>query len=159
MMYCFACCLLLPFGVIAQTKQPSSSHGTFVEATDKKPLIYAWVQHRPTYPQNGKRGALLYLAKHVRLPEEVRAGRVEGLVFVEFVVDAVGQVQAPRVIKGLSPATNAEALRVIQSLPNWLPGRESGIPVAVYVTLPVTFSTKPYKLPDNVKDLSSIPEH
>ncbi|OUJ71660.1 energy transducer TonB [Hymenobacter crusticola] len=152
MPYYLACCLsLLPFTVVAQ-------RGTSAKATGQKPVVYAWVQHMPTYPKGGKRGALLYLAQHVRLPEEVKTGRVDGLVFVEFVVSEKGQVQAPRVQKGLSPATNAEALRVIQSLPNWLPGREKEVPVAVSMTLPVTFSREPYKLPKNVEDLSGIPE-
>ncbi|WP_324673200.1 energy transducer TonB [Hymenobacter sp. GOD-10R] len=144
--------MLLPFTIVAQTKQL----GTSAKASSQKPVIYAWVQHMPTYPNGGKRGALLYLAKHVRLPEEVKAGRIDGLVFVEFVVNEIGKVQAPRIQKGLSPATNAEALRVIQSLPAWRPGRESGVPVAVSVILPVSFSREPYKLPKDVDDLFSI---
>jgi TonB family protein len=91
------------------------------------------VEEQPV-PAGGMDG----LQARVRYPEEARRSRIEGRVFVQFVVDRQGQVVAPRVIRGVHPALDAEALRVFRATP-FTPGRQDGKRVCVQVSLPLSF--------------------
>ena len=80
-----------------------------------------------------------YIARHVQYPEESEKNKVEGKVYVQFVIDTAGNVVEPKVIRGVSPELDAEALRVIREMPAWKPGMQRGKPVRVSFTLPVIF--------------------
>jgi protein TonB len=67
------------------------------------------------------------------------ANKVTGTVFVSFIVNANGSVSDAQVLKGIGNGCNEEALRVVQRMPNWLPGKQSGQPVAVRYSLPIRF--------------------
>jgi protein TonB len=58
---------------------------------------------------------------------------------VNFVVERDGSITQAKVIKGIDPLLDAEALRVVNGMPKWLPGRQAGMVVAVKYTIPVTF--------------------
>lgn len=80
-----------------------------------------------------------YLAQHVRYPEEAEKNGIGGMVYVQFVIDTTGKVVEPKVIRGVSPELDAEALRVVSEMPAWKPGMQRGKPVRVSFTLPVIF--------------------
>lgn len=80
-----------------------------------------------------------WLAEHIRYPEEARKGGKQGRVVVKFVVDRTGAVKEPQIIKSVDPALDAEALRAVQEMPAWIPGREGGKAVSVYYNLPISF--------------------
>ena len=80
-----------------------------------------------------------YLAQHVRYPEEAEKNGIGGMVYVQFVIDTAGNVVEPKVIRGVSPELDAEALRVVSEMPAWKPGMQRGKPVRVSFTLPVIF--------------------
>ena len=82
-----------------------------------------------------------YLAQHVRYPEEAEKNGIGGMVYVQFVIDTTGKVVEPKVIRGVSPELDAEALRVVSGMPAWKPGMQRGKPVRVSFTLPVQVST------------------
>ena len=95
------------------------------------------VQIKPEYAAG--QFALQQYLKDVRLPAEVREGRVGGTVYVSFVVRPDGRLTDTFVTRGLSAATNAEALRLVQAMPRWRPGRRNEEAVATRYALGVQF--------------------
>jgi TonB family protein len=85
-----------------------------------------------------------YMKNNLKYPVEAQKNKVEGRVIVRFVVDKDGTIKDVEIKRGLSSETDAEAVRVINAMPKWVPGRQKGEAVAVYFTLPIL-----YKLPDN----------
>ena len=85
-------------------------------------------------------GAANYISRNVQYPLDARRARQEGAVLMAFVVNAEGAVTDVRVTKGLFPSLDAEARRVIESMPPWRPGTRAGQPAAVpFSDVPVTF--------------------
>lgn len=80
-----------------------------------------------------------FLEKNVKYPKEAREKKIEGKVFVSFVINKEGEVINPRVIRGVNKFLDNEALRVVGLMPNWKPGTQRGIPVTVSYTIPVIF--------------------
>jgi protein TonB len=80
-----------------------------------------------------------YFAKHIKYPTIARENRIEGRVILRFVIDANGDVQNAKVLRGVSGGCSEEALRVLKNMPKWKAGRHSGRNVKVNFTLPVTF--------------------
>ena len=72
-------------------------------------------------------------------PEEAVKNGIEGIVYVQFVVDKDGKIVEPKVVQGVCPELDAEALRVVSGMPAWKPGMQRGKPVAVSFVLPVVF--------------------
>jgi TonB family protein len=106
---------------------------------------YTSVEQMPQF-MGGIEGLMNYMKNNLKYPVEAQKNKVEGRVIVRFVVDKDGAVKDVEVMRGLSPETDAEALRVVNAMPKWVPGRQKGEAVAVYFTLPIL-----YKLPDNGK--------
>jgi periplasmic protein TonB len=103
--------------------------------------VYTFVAEMPAY-KDGEQGLFKYLSKHLRYPSEaIRAG-VEGIVVVSFVVNSSGEISDATVVKSLGYGTDEEAMRVIQNMPRWTPGKQNGKPVAVRFTMPIRFSMK-----------------
>lgn len=80
-----------------------------------------------------------FLGENIKYPEESKKNKIEGRVIVKFIVDEEGNVTSPTVMKSPDQATGAEAVRVIQMMPKWKPGKDKGKNVAVYFTLPISF--------------------
>lgn len=80
-----------------------------------------------------------FLAKNIIYPEEAKAKKIKGRVYVSFTVDKEGYIKSAKVIRGVHPALDQEALRVILSSPRWEPGKEKGKPVNVTYTMPIIF--------------------
>ncbi|GAC1602303.1 MAG: energy transducer TonB [Hymenobacter sp.] len=81
-----------------------------------------------------------YISRHVQYPLDAQRARREGVVLVAFVVSAEGAITDVRVTKGLFPSLDAEARRVVSSMPPWQPGTHEGKPTAVpFTDVPVTF--------------------
>ena len=100
--------------------------------------VFTVVEVMPEFP--GGQGALLkFLATNVRYPESAVKNGIEGRVSCSFVVGKDGAISEAEVIRGVSPELNEEALRVINSMPVWSPGKQRGKVVNVKYTVPVTF--------------------
>lgn len=80
-----------------------------------------------------------WLCANMRYPEEAVKKEIEGRVVVRFVVGKDGTVSNPTIVNSVDPMLDREALRVIRSMPKWIPGENDGEPVAVYYNLPITF--------------------
>lgn len=101
-----------------------------------KEPVHAFVDEPPEYP-GGELGLRLYLVQHLNLPDSLGTTAISGTVKVRFVVDRAGKVRDARVIFSLHPLVDNEALRLINSMPQWKPGRLRGKPVNVMVVLPI----------------------
>ncbi|WP_345222482.1 TonB family protein [Hymenobacter koreensis] len=89
---------------------------------------------------NAQDSLMSYLAQHMIYPVEAQREQIKGKVYVSFVVGQTGKVSAARILKGVHPSLDAEAVRVVSSMPAWeLPGRHNGNVVAVAYTVPVSF--------------------
>lgn len=101
--------------------------------------VFTVVEKHPEFT-GGMRALGEYLSANIHYPEAARASRVEGKVFVNFIVRKDGRITDVNVLKGLGFGCDEEAVRVISSMPNWRPGTQSGRPVNVKYNLPVLFS-------------------
>ena len=100
--------------------------------------VYETVEQMPEFP-GGMEALINFLQENVKYPENAVKNDIEGRVLVQFIVDKTGQVCDAEVVRSVSEELDAEALRVVKSMPNFIPGRQDGKPVAVWFTLPITF--------------------
>ena len=92
----------------------------------------------PQYP-GGDRELLKFIAQSIKYPTDAQDAGVQGRVICSVVVDKKGNIVEPKIIRGIDPSLDAEALRVIGMMPRWTPGRQDGKAVRVLYTVPITF--------------------
>ena len=97
------------------------------------------VEEMPQYP-GGEKALLDFLKENTKYPESAKADKIEGRVIVRFIVNKSGNVEGLSVMKGVDPALDAEALRVVGMLSGFKPGMQGGKPVPVWYMVPVNFS-------------------
>ena len=107
-----------------------------VEEAKGEPLTVVDVM--PQYP-GGDRELLKFIAQSIKYPTDAQEAGVQGRVICSFVVDKKGNIVEPKIIRGIDPSLDAEALRVIGMMPRWTPGRQDGKAVRVLYTVPITF--------------------
>lgn len=100
--------------------------------------VYDVVEEMPQFP-GGPQALFEYLSKNIKYPVVAEENGVQGRVIVTFIVELDGSVTNPKVVKSVDPSLDKEALRVVKSMPYWIPGRQNGSPVRVKYTVPVTF--------------------
>ena len=104
----------------------------------KEPEIFAIAEEMPEFP-GGVSALMFYLSKNIRYPALAVENNVEGTVIVTFVVSKSGQIISPTISRGIGNGCDEEALRVIQSMPNFTPGKQRGKNVSVQFSIPVKF--------------------
>jgi periplasmic protein TonB len=97
------------------------------------------VEEMPVFP-GGEAEMLKYIAEKIEYPQICKEMNISGKVFVNFVVNENGKVEKVKVVRGVDPYLDKEAIRVIQSLPDWTPGRQRGKAVKVQFTIPINFA-------------------
>ncbi|RKE02501.1 M56 family metallopeptidase [Marinifilum flexuosum] len=102
--------------------------------------IFVVVEDMPQFP-GGNKAKLEHIAKAIKYPKEAIDKGIKGVVFVRFIVSKSGSIKDVKVIRGVHPLIDKEALRVIEEMPNWIPGKQNGKKVNVAYTLPVRFGT------------------
>lgn len=95
-------------------------------------------QEMPRFP-GGEAELMRYVAMNIKYPQEAMKAGKEGRVVVRFVVSADGKVTDPQIVRSIDKQLDDEALRVISSLPDFIPGKIDGKPVSVWYTMPVVF--------------------
>jgi protein TonB len=80
-----------------------------------------------------------FLQRNVKYPKEAQEQGKQGRVVVQFVVNKDGSITDAKIVKSVDPQLDAEALRVVNAMPNWTPGKQRGKEVRTYFTIPVTF--------------------
>ncbi len=110
---------------------PSSSKSPGSDAFDV-------VEEMPVYP-GGMPAMMDFFNKNMKYPKEAFDAKQEGRVIAQFVVEKDGSITDAHIVKSVSPALDAEALRIVNAMPNWTPGRQNGKPVRVKYTVPISF--------------------
>ena len=100
--------------------------------------VYQVVEEQPMFP-GGMGEMMKFLQQNVKYPKEAQDQGVQGRVIVQFVVNKDGSISNDTVVRSVDPMLDAEAIRVVRSMPNWTPGKQRGEAVRVRFTLPVTF--------------------
>ncbi|MBD2751361.1 energy transducer TonB [Spirosoma validum] len=107
-------------------------------STPNRP-VYRVLEETPQYP-GGLRELNDYIKKNLRYPEAAQKANQEGMVIVTFIVSEQGVIHSVQVLRSVSLALDAEAVRLIKSMPDWIPGKQQGKAVACRFNLPVRFS-------------------
>lgn len=100
--------------------------------------IYNVAETMPQFP-GGPNELMKYLSENTKYPESAKANKIEGRVFVSFVIEKDGSVTNAEVMRGIGKECDAEALRVVSSMPKWQPGTQSGEAVRCRFTVPFIF--------------------
>ena len=128
------CMLLLSWGLFSHSAQgqpflrdPSSTPGR---------IVHIVVEKRPEFP-----GGVEKLTRYLRKNRNhvAQKDKAESSVFLNFIVNETGVLEEVRVLKGISPRIDAEALRLVRAMPKWIPGQQAGHAVACRFFLPVRF--------------------
>ncbi len=108
--------------------------------------VYESVEQMPEFP-GGQAEMMKYLAQNIQYPAYAAKNNVEGRVVLQFVIEKDGRIGEVKIARSADPELDAEALRVVKSMPNFIPGRQDGKPVAVWYTIPISFKLqgKPQK--------------
>lgn len=102
----------------------------------EEPLVFA--EQMPEFP-GGDDALMAYLQRNIKYPAFALESEIEGVVMVNFVVNADGSISKVNKTKGIGGGCDEEALRVIRNMPKWKPGKQGGQPVPVYFDVPVNF--------------------
>lgn len=100
--------------------------------------IFTVVEEMPDFP-GGQMELLKYLGKSIKYPVIAQENGIQGRVVCAFVINRDGSIVDAEVLRGVDPSLDKEALRVINSMPKWKPGKQRGKPVRVKYTVPVVF--------------------
>lgn len=101
--------------------------------------IFEVVEQMPEFPNGGMAGLMQYLSKNIKYPTIAQENGTQGRVTVQFVVNRDGSIVDAKVLRGVDPYLDKEAIRVISSMPKWKPGMQRGKAVRVKYTVPVMF--------------------
>ena len=113
-----------------------------VEVEEEEPeeqTIFEVVEEMPQFPEGGQAGLMKYLSSNIKYPTIAQENGTQGRVTVQFVVNRDGSIVDVKVLRGVDPYLDKEAIRVISSMPKWIPGKQRGKPVRVKYTVPVMF--------------------
>lgn len=99
---------------------------------------FQYVEQMPEYP-GGTVSMQAYIRQTLKYPEAAQKKGISGKVYIKFVVDIDGTITDAYVLKGIGEGCDEEALRVVNAMPKWKPGKQNGRPVRVLFTLPVNF--------------------
>jgi protein TonB len=112
-----------------------------VQEEDTEATVFVVVEEMPMFP-GGDTELLKYISEHTNYPEVAKENNIQGKVIIRFCVTSKGGVSQVSVLKGVDPELDAEAIRVVNTLPAFKPGKQGGKPVPVWYMVPITFTLK-----------------
>jgi TonB family protein len=102
---------------------------------------YDVVEQMPSFP-GGTQKLKEFIEENLRYPKELEESCVQGRVIVRFIVERNGKLSNVKVVKSVHPVLDKEALRIVNLMPNWIPGKQNGRTVRVKFLIPITFRLK-----------------
>ncbi len=94
----------------------------------------------PEFVDGGMQGCLKFLMDNTKYPEQAKRDKISGKVSVKFVIEKDGSITNAKIARSASTLLDAEALRIVNNMPQWIPGKQRGKAVRVAYTLPISFS-------------------
>lgn len=139
----FFVCLFSSFSLFSQNEMFAEPAATVVPPSSNESdaiTIYTFVEEEATFP-GGMSALSKFLGENIKYPQRAVDERISGRLYIQFVVDSEGYIDAVKVKKGVSgcPECDQEAVRVVKMMPQWKPARNNNKAVASYFNLPVTF--------------------
>lgn len=108
------------------------------EEEKEETAVFFIVEEMPEFP-GGQLALRTFIAQSIKYPVIAQENGIQGKVFVNFVVGKDGTISQAKIFRGVDPSLDKEALRVVNSLPKWKPGKQGGKPVRVSYTVPINF--------------------
>jgi TonB family protein len=146
LIYCLTSAIII--GMSLKTYGQSGSGITPHDRVDSASMMFKphelnqVVEVQPTFI-GGDAEMMAYIRKNMRYPkQELDSLGLVGMVYIEFIVCKDGQVKYPRILKGLSPQSNAEAIRLVRGMPNWGPALSRKQPVNARLSIPIRFKLR-----------------
>lgn len=137
-------------------------HGGDNKTTDVPPPprppveeIFVIVENQPEFP-GGPTALMNFINENIKYPPIAYENGIQGRVICNFVVGKDGSINDVKVVRSVDPSLDKEAVRVLESMPAWLPGKQRGQPVSVRFTLPVVFSLEKKEPKVVVEKLSTV---
>ena len=115
------------------------SYGQTQDSVKEEKLQYQEVDVKPSFNGGDANQFAAWVAENIVYPEVAKNNGVTGRVVLQFVIEKDGSVNDVKVLRGVDPALDAEAVRVVSMSPKWSPGMEDGKPVRVSFTFPLIF--------------------
>ena len=109
-----------------------------VKEPEEETKVFDVVEQMPSFP-GGPSALMSYLSENIKYPAVAAENGIQGRVICTFVVERDGSISDVKVARSVDPSLDKEAVRVVKSMPNWIPGKQNGGAVRVKYTLPVTF--------------------
>ena len=122
---------------IEDTESDEDEEIEIIEEDDDE--FFMVVENMPILP-GGDLGLMKYIQKHVKYPAIAKEYNITGKVYVSFIVDKSGSVTNVKIVRGVDKNLDAEAVRVVKSLPKYKPGKQRGKAVRVMFTIPINFT-------------------
>jgi protein TonB len=108
------------------------------EEEEEVSQVFVIVESMPQFP-GGDSARMQYLNENIKYPVMAREAGIQGTVYVTFVVEKDGSITDVRVLRGIGGGCDEEAVRVVQGMPRWIPGRQRNVPVRVQFNMPIRF--------------------
>jgi TonB family protein len=100
--------------------------------------VFMVVEHQPEFP-GGFDALRNFIRDNMKYPQAAAAAKIEGVVYISFVINTDGSVSDTKVLRGIEATLDQEALRVVSMFPNWIPGKQNGKAVRVRFNIPIKF--------------------
>lgn len=117
-------------------------HKDEIVVEEKKPVeenkVFTAVEQMPQFP-GGDAELMKHIQKNLKYPPVAMENNIQGRVVVQFVVTKTGKIGEVKIARSKDPDLDKEAVRVVKTLPDFIPGKMNGQAVAVWYTLPITF--------------------
>ena len=125
-----------------KTNQPETASIAVKDTLTPDESVFEVVEQMPEFPDGGMTGLMKYFKKNMRYPEEAKKAGTQGRVVVQFLINKNGAISDVSVLRSVDRLLDAEAVRLVRSMPKWKPGMQKGKAVTVKYTLPVPFRLK-----------------
>lgn len=128
--------LIAASGLTPQTDDPPPDSAVSTDPADE--TIYTAADEMPEFP-GGETALYRFIASNIRYPKIAIDNNIQGRIVVQFVVTKTGEVGQAKILRGKHPVLDQEAVRLVKSLPGFIPAKMDGNPVNVWYTLPINF--------------------
>ena len=119
-------------------KDEEDARQKLTQTVDAVNEVFDHCEQMPSFP-GGDAELMKFLHDHMKYPAVAEENGIQGRVIVNFIVERDGSISNAQIKKSVDPSLDKEAIRLIKSMPRWIPGKQDGIEVRAKYTVPVSF--------------------